>query len=112
MATLWIDENNAYDHEVGRVGFLVSVKPQGRAERLDLRDRPAHTNQSHEPRLTGWCGETNNVNVHAQGLAEVVRVAKNGRILLRTTEDPDAITAALEELGYPELDPTGRAEAK
>ncbi len=112
MGTQWIDSDDVYELEIGREGFLVSVKPQGRAERFDLRDRPAHTNRSHEPRLVGWCGETNNVSVHAEGLAEIVRIAKNGRVLIRTIDAPERITAALEELGWPELDPTGNAEAK
>lgn len=102
----WIgDPNDGFggsDYELGQVGFLVEVSPQGRASRWELRSHPAHTNRSHEPRLHGWCGETNNVNVDAHGMARVTRIARNGRALVVPIVGQE-LTAALAECGYPEL---------
>ena len=92
------------DYTVGQVGFLVLVSPEQRADRYDLRDSPPHTNQSHEPRLNGWCGTTDNVAVYGRGMARVVRVARNGRALVVPLEGED-LRAALDTLGYPELMP-------
>lgn len=100
----WIDESAEDGYQIGQVGFLTRTSPQGKADIWRLCDRPLRTNQSHEPRLTGWCGETNNVNRNAEGMARVVRIARNGRALVMPLEGAE-LTAALEELGYPELDP-------
>lgn len=100
---LWIDSDSA-ETERGDAGFLVRVanENQGNAEHYQLRARPAHTNQSHAPRLRGWCGTTNNVAVFAEGLARIVRTTANGRAMLAHV--PQAEEAAeLERLGYPEL---------
>ena len=97
----WIDGETL---SVGDIGFLVSRDhTSSRAPATyHIGARPAHTNSSHQPRLTGWCGETNNVSIHAHGLARVVRTARNGRaqVVALTAEE---IPAALETLGYPEL---------
>lgn len=90
MSNIWIDHDYA-DHAAGRVGFLV-----------ELRSRPAHTNKSHEPRLHGWCGTTDDVSTNAHGMAVVTRVAKNGRALIRRLQDEE-LAAALEAHGYPDL---------
>ncbi len=102
MATLWID---GYCNNVGDVGFLAEVTDLDHGVvRRSFDDRPLHTNLSHEPRLYGWCGTTNNQRRVADGLARVVRIAKNGRVCLSrieagSTEERDV----LEQLGYPEL---------
>jgi hypothetical protein len=101
IAQTWID---GYELSVGDIGFLVEVCPEQRADYCVLQDRPAYTNQSHEPRLYGWCGTTNNVARFGQGVARVIRCAKNGRACVQALEGAE-LTAALEELGFPELDP-------
>lgn len=37
------------------------------AGRIDIRDTPAITNSSREPRIDGWCGTTNDWAVYAHG---------------------------------------------
>lgn len=96
----WIDTTDCEVNE-GDVGFLVEVQDQNNAsERWSLRERPAHTNQSHEPRLTGWCGTTNNRAVFAHGLARIAKTNSNGRVKV---EGVDATEELLDGLGYPEL---------
>ena len=104
MAT-WTDHYRADYSPVGTVGFLARVQDQnhGCAEVYTLTQRPRRTNQSHEPRLNGWCGTTNNVAVFAEGMARVARVTKNERCLL-VALSPEEQEAALERLGYPGLD--------
>ena len=99
MSTHWIGGHWTEEFVSGQSGFLVSV-----GGRLELRDRPAHTNSSHEPRLRGWCGSWNNVDTDALGLAVVTRVAKNGRAQVRTLQGEDE-AKALEALGWPDLAP-------
>lgn len=99
MARYWGDDEQG-QHSIGDVGFL--VQSQGRYR---LYDRPAHTNMSHEPRLTGWCGTTNDISVSAEGLARVVRTLPNGRVQYEQIEDRAEIATALDSLGYPELMP-------
>lgn len=100
----WIDElRTPIDAAVGTVGFLSRSPRQGCEPRLMLDEHPRRTNMSHEPRLRGWCGETNNVSVHAMGMARVARIAKNGRVLVVAIDGAEQ-TAALDALGYPELD--------
>jgi hypothetical protein len=97
MANFWIGDG--YDqYTVGQVGFLVLVSPEQRVDRYNLREHPAHTNQSHHPQLHGWCGTTDNVAIHACGLARVVRVASNGRAMVTQIKGAEQ-TAALEALG-------------
>lgn len=100
-STLWIGPDETL--RVGDVGFMVRHANAMKGwVRIEIRDTPAHTNQSHQPRLSGWCGTTNDVATYADGMARVERVAKNGRALVRRLESDD-LAAALEELGYPEL---------
>ena len=106
MTQTWIgpvDSCNLPD--VGSIHFLIRISKAGGFTRYDLRDTPAYTNQSQEPTLDGWCGTYNDVATYGQGLAKVVRIAKNGRVLL-TRVDPqsDEGQAYLEEMGYPDLD--------
>lgn len=104
---MWVD-NYAFDtFKPGDRAFLVCIHDisNGTTQR-ELRTHPAHTNASCEPRLVGWCGETNNISVHAEGAVRVTRRVKNpgmyDRILVRKLsrkELPDFLAAA----GYPEL---------
>jgi hypothetical protein len=97
---VWTDSD--YIETTGAsVGFLVRFDNVLRGtERYALRLLPAHTNQSNEPRLHGWCGTYNDIETHACGLARVSRVAGNGRVLLVPVE---ATAELLESMGYPEL---------
>jgi hypothetical protein len=98
----WIGPDESLN--VGDVGFLIEFSNPSKSETWTLRDTPAHTNQSHQPRLHGWCGSWNNTNTNAHGMVKVVKVAKNGRAQVVQLEG-DELRAALEELGYPELMP-------
>ncbi len=100
MTTKWIGP--AEDLSVGDVGFLIEFSPDGKASNWVLRGNPAHTNQSHEPRLHGWCGSWNNVSTNAHGVWKVVKTAKNGRAQVVEMEGAE-LEAELEALGYPEL---------
>lgn len=100
--TRWIGTEGD-QFEVGQTGFLVEVHDTMKGwRRFDLRDHPAKTNMSFEPRLHGWCGTSNDVACHAHGMAIVERVAKNGRAFVRELEG-DELVAALDDFGYPEL---------
>jgi hypothetical protein len=97
---IWCDED---DLEVAgsQVGFLVRVVHENeRHVRYVLKARPPHTNQSHEPRLRGWCGTSDNIARYGCGLARVSRVTGNGRAQLVRVEPTPEI---LESLGYPGL---------
>lgn len=98
---IWIDSYDVHTERDSDVGFLVQTGHilRGRV-RYHLSTRPAHTNLSHEPRLYGWCGTTNDIAKYGKGLATVARRAKNGRVCLRRVE---ATPEILEELGWPEL---------
>lgn len=99
----WIGPSE--DLDVGQIGFLIEFSnPVKGSETWVLRDTPAHTNQSHQPQLSGWCGSYNDTSTHAHGMAKVVKVARNGRAQVVALNGAE-LTDALEELGYPELDP-------
>lgn len=101
MTTMWIGPDETLN--VGDKGFLIKHKNSTQGwERHELRDTPAHTNQSHKPRLRGWCGSWNDTSTYGRGVWEVVRVAKNGRCLLSEL-DGDEMQAVLDDLGYPDL---------
>lgn len=93
----------------GDIGFLVELchSNRGWSTSHSLQDRPCHTNVSHEPRLKGWCGSTNNVSYDAMGLAKVVRVAKNGRAQIVAVTGKEGAEWLENEAGYPELIPEG-----
>jgi hypothetical protein len=90
---------------VGKIGFLTrAMSTNNGGETWSLSAFPLHTNQSHMPRLYGWCGETNNVSRYAEGLALVEsQNPYNDRLRIRPVTDPAEIRAALEALDYPEL---------
>lgn len=101
MTTRWIGPDDTLT--VGQVGFLVRRHHNLNGwTRYELRDHPAKTNMSFEPRLYGWCGSNYDISTDAEGMASVEKVAKNGRAYVRELEG-DELVAALEELGYPEL---------
>ena len=101
MTSMWIGPDETLT--VGQVGFLIENWNEANGGgKFYMRDIPAHTNQSHQPRLHGWCGSWNNVATHGRGLVRVERVAKNGRAFVRELEG-DELKAGLEDLGYPEL---------
>lgn len=98
----WIDGDDAI--QVGYIGFLVRTirRNDGDAETWSLHGSPMRTNQSCQPRLTGWCGETNNISYYAHGMARVTRCAANGRVRIAQLCGAD-LAAALEAAGYPEI---------
>lgn len=103
MKNKWIGPHE--ELEVGDVGFLICFTQSTGAETWVLRDTPAITNQTYEPRLHGWCGSyNNNKSTDAYGMARVVKRARNGRVLVEPLTG-QALVDALEELGYPDLAP-------
>ena len=92
------------DYAVGQVGFLIEHSNAHGGETWRLADLPAHTNQSHEPRLSGWCGSYNDTSTYGRGLWRVVKILPNGRVKIEEVVGEDLVSA-LEELGYPELVP-------
>lgn len=102
MTTRWIGDDST-PYSLGETGFLVEHSHQLRgSDSLTLREHPTHTNQSHQPRLYGWCGTTNDIAIYARGVWRVTKIAKNGRAMIEQLKGPD-LTAALETLGYPAL---------
>ena len=67
--------------------FLIRVvyNNQNGREVYRLAAEPGRTNQSHEQRLEGWLGETNNVSRHAEGAVEMYR-DKDGRMRYRKAD--------------------------
>ena len=103
MTSMWIGPDETLS--AGDVGFLIAKTNILRGStRYELRGIPAHTNQSHEPRLHGWCGTYNDLSTGARGVVRVERTAKNGRAFVRELEGSE-LAAALDDLGYPDLDP-------
>lgn len=107
MTTVWIDFDQ-YEYEskdagqIGWVGYLVETDSAGRTS-YSLRERPLRTNQSQEPRLYGWCGETNNKSRCALGAWRVVCLNKDSdRAQIVNVEGKD-LAAFLESDGYPDL---------
>ena len=105
MATFWIGPDaTIYPAAAGDIGFLIEKNHHTHGwTRYELSATPAYTNQSHEPLLYGWCGSYNDLSTSGCGMARVIKVAKNGRILVRQL-DGDDLAAALDDLGYPDLE--------
>jgi hypothetical protein len=96
----WIDG----DYPLKHIGFLIEKSnPIRHTEHLELAQRPAHTNQSHAPKLYGWCGSWNDTNTYALGIARVSRVAGNGRVQVTEVVERAEVQRYLEEVGYPDL---------
>jgi len=88
----------------GLTGYLVETVHDGKVS-WSLRERPLRTNQSNEPRLMGWCGETNNRSRTAHGVVEIVKVNKaNDRAMVARLRG-ERLASFLESDGYPELIP-------
>lgn len=103
MHPTWIDCFAAYE-TLGDCSYLVEVihTSSGRTS-WHLHERPLRTNQSREPRLWGWCGETDNRSRFARGVVRVVDVNKGGDRCRIVSVKGDALVAFLELDGYPEL---------
>jgi hypothetical protein len=100
----WID--CYYTTKSGDIGYLVETldTSSGRTS-WSVRDRPLRTNRSHEPRLTGWCGETDNRSRYARGVVKVTRVnAAQDRAQISSLSGPE-LAEFLENDGHPELIP-------
>jgi len=96
----WAEENEGA-LKVGEIGFVVEVDREG-VSRTTIQGRPARTNMSHEARLRGYCGETNNVVITAKGCAEILRrsTRDENRVQVRALPDADPRVVELwEELG-------------
>jgi hypothetical protein len=101
---IWIGEGIT-PYTVGQVGFLLeeqNVAVNG-DEVFSLCDHPGHTDFSHAARLSGWLGTTDDIYRAAHGLGRVTRIARNGRALVVALTSDEQV-AALEELGYPDLE--------
>ncbi len=99
MTQKWIDEQD-FD---GDKAFLVEFYNSSAVRwSYVLRNTPAYTNLSNEPRLRGWCGSYNNVSTTGCGAWKVLRVAKSGRVLIEEMEGEE-LNEFLDEMGYPEL---------
>jgi hypothetical protein len=110
---IWIDTNYDAELNVGDVGYLVSSDNSNtRAwDVLTLHSTPLRTNRSHEERLTGWCGETDNVSRTAKGAWRVVKLNKKGdRMMIRQIHRGDLCTFLAND-GRPNLIPDALAPA-
>lgn len=102
MATpTWIDSDCP---TIGTIGYLVETlnTSTGRTT-WSLHERPLRTNQTHQPRLHGWCGETDNRSRYARGVVCVTGVnrARDRARIARLTGA--GLAAFLECDGHPEL---------
>jgi hypothetical protein len=90
------DEETGSDLEPGRYYLILSspTMVRGGADRYCLARRPGCTNMSHEPKVSGWLGTTNDVAEYAQGAVELYRNA-GGHLRLRKI-DPASMD---EEIG-------------
>ena len=97
----WVGDAR-HKFKVGDVGFLLELTPEVGQKRVELRDSPVRTAGSLIDILYGEVtgGRT---SVEALGAAKVVAVTPNGRGKVETLWGAD-LDAALEELGYPEID--------
>jgi hypothetical protein len=66
--------------------YLILVSPERGEDHYQLRTEPGRTNMSHEPRLHGWLGTTNNVARYAEGCVEVYK-NKAGHMRVRPCKD-------------------------
>ncbi len=100
----YVDAN--YMLAIGDYAFLVEcLNTNNATTRWVLRETPQRTNQSREPRLEDWCGETDNVSRYARGLVKVTGETKNGDRQRIAQVHGAELATALEALGYPELIP-------
>jgi hypothetical protein len=92
-------KGNPYERTSGDVGFLLEMTPPSGVPRLELRDSPARTMDWTDVLYGMIEGKT---NVEALGVARVTGVSPNGRGKVVTLWG-DELTAALDELGYPDI---------
>lgn len=88
-------------------------------ERIDshivrISREPARANMSGEPRITGWCGTTNDLNVHAHGEYETLEAAIDavsshfGAVRDREIEvDRDDVDVIVAEFAVGQFQPLG-----
>jgi hypothetical protein len=82
-----LDLSSAYSEtpEPGRY-YLILRSPEQGADTYYLKTEPGRTNQSHEPKVHGWLGTTNNVAYHSEGCVEVYR-NRAGHLRMRPCAD-------------------------
>ena len=99
---IWIDADDSLS--IGDRGFLVCNENTMKGwQRHYLRDTPPRTNVSLADTPYGWCGTYNDLATYGCGAYEVIRVARNGRLLLQEITDAETLSGFLEEFGYPDL---------
>lgn len=75
------------------------------ADTITISTTPAKTNMSHEVKLHGWCGTTNDWSVHAYGEYETLEAARYavfenfGQVRLVDDEDKDDTVIELYKIG-------------
>lgn len=100
----WIDCD--YSDRVGTIGYLVETfNSSSGSTSFELRERPLRTNQSLQPRLVGWCGETDNKSRTAMGVWRVARINATGDRAQIVQLTGAELAAFLDRDGYPELTP-------
>lgn len=103
-APRWVDFDLSSDLGVGDIAYLAEVVDTTRGTTSwHLSKRPLRTNMSREPKLRGWCGETNNRSLNAHGVVRVSAISRAGdraRISSVSTADTAAF---LEACGHPDL---------
>jgi hypothetical protein len=104
-AEMWIDTEDSFmELPEGSPGFMIEISPQGKENRFVLQSDPGRTNMSHEAKLFGWLGETNNVSRTAHGLWKVIDGSITGsRVKVGRVTDRAEIEKFLELVGWPEL---------
>ena len=107
----WIDiYNDVSTSKIGDVGYLVETLNTSNGVRLfSIRDRPLRTNQSREPRLYDWCGETDNKSRYARGAWKIVRLNRACDRAQIVRLEGEELAKFLENDGYPELIPADDA---
>jgi hypothetical protein len=101
--TTWADGDG---ERPGDVRYLVEAfySSTGNTRRYVMA-RPLRTNMSGEPKLHGWCGETNNVSRTACGVVRVVATNRDADRLRVERVEGDELAEFLTQDGYPELIP-------
>ena len=101
--TLWIDNSDGLLQVADR-GFLVRNSHETKGwTRYFLRNNPPKTSRSFEARPYGWCGTCDSIATFGEGVWEVTKLAKNGRVQLTEITDAETLAEFLDEFGYPEL---------
>jgi hypothetical protein len=95
----WIDIDFA---RINDRGFLVETNHNG-VTAWSVRNEPLRTNKSLEPRLYGWCGETDNRSRFARGAIRIVGTNAAGTRAQIKSLQGDDLALFLEEAGYSEL---------